>query len=108
MRLPENFDTTNPLAASDYSIDFAGNIPVGTTLVSVAWALSVRATLVNSTIDATPATRRIGDPVTVGTLSTQRIANLVAGNDYLVGATGTLSDGQYVFLWTILPCRAPG
>lgn len=108
MRLPDNFPTAEPGDVADYDVDFADYISAGTTISAVTWALSVRGTLVNRSSDATPASRRIGSPALVGSETTQRIGGLVDGNDYIASIAATLSNGEILYLWTILPCRAAG
>lgn len=105
--LSSNFPTTEPGANGIYSVDFARQVPAGATLAAAVWALAVEWTLPGSTVDATPSSRLVGSPSISGTISSQRIAGCVAGNDYLVTVTGTMSDAEIVQLWTTLPCRAP-
>src|SRR5579875_1368360 len=95
-RLLKDFPVTEPGAVGLYAIDFAQNVPVGASLVSTVWALGLHYTLPGAAAAAIS-----------GTVTRQTIAGLVAGNDYLVTVTGTMSDGEVVVLWTVLPCRMP-
>ncbi|HYD04729.1 MAG TPA: hypothetical protein VEC60_03345 [Reyranella sp.] len=107
-RLSSDFSATEPGAAGNYTIDFTGNVPPGAILASAAWSLSVQRTLPGYSADGSPSSRLVGDDTIDGPATVQRIENLVAGNDYLVSATGTMSDGQRVVLWCVLPCRGVG
>lgn len=107
-RLLKDFPAAEPGSLGTYSIDFAPYIPPGTSVLSAAWSLSLHATLPGVAADIAPQTRLVGAAqVADGTIAVQRIGNLVSGNDYLVTATGTTSDGEIIILWTVLPCRAP-
>lgn len=107
-RLPDNFPTAQPGDLADYTVDFDDYIATGSTIRSVSWTLSVRNTLVNCTADSTPNTRKDGNPIISGTQVTQRIGNLVDGNDYIVQVNGTLDNDEVLVLWTILQCRVAG
>ncbi|HZU91281.1 MAG TPA: hypothetical protein VE993_18660 [Stellaceae bacterium] len=106
-RLLKDFPATEPGAVGLYAIDFAQNVPVGASLAAASWTLGIHDTLPGASADATPQARAIGNATVNGTLTSQKIAGLVAGNDYLVTVAGTMSDGEVVVLWTVLPCRAP-
>jgi hypothetical protein len=106
-RLSKDFPTTEPEAVGVYSVDFAQNVPVGASFAAASWTLGIHYTLPGATADATPQARLVGAATVNGTITSQRIAGLVAGNDYLVTVSGTMSDGEIVVLWTVLPCRAP-
>jgi hypothetical protein len=106
-RLLKDFPTTEPGAVGLYSIDFAQNVPSGASLASASWVLGIHYTLPGASVDATPQERLAGAATVSGTVTSQKIAGLVAGNDYLVTVSGTMSDGEIVVLWTVLPCRAP-
>jgi hypothetical protein len=106
-RLLKDFPVTEPGAAGTYAIDFAANVPVGASLASASWTLGIHYTLPGAAVDAAPMMRLAGTATVNGTLTAQRIASLIAGNDYLVTVTGTMSDGEIVVLWTVLPCRMP-
>jgi hypothetical protein len=107
-RLSADFSATEPGSVSDYTIDFIGNIPANASLTNATWSLSVQRTLPGFTADANPMSRLVGSPATQGDTTIQRIGGLLAGNDYVVAATGTMSDGEAVVLWCLLPCRAAG
>jgi hypothetical protein len=106
-RLLRDFPTTEPGSVGVYSIDFAQNVPPGSTLQSASWSLGVHFTVPYATADANPNSHLVGQSSISGTVASQRISGLVDGNDYLVSVTGTMSDGEVVVLWTVLPCRAP-
>jgi hypothetical protein len=106
-RLLKDFPMTEPGSAGTYAIDFAATVPVGASLVAARWALGLHYTLPGASSDPNPNARLVGAPTVGGTVTAQRIASLIAGNDYLVTVTGTMSDGEAVVLWTVLPCRAP-
>lgn len=100
-----HFPITEPPAVGDYSIDFADNLPPDITLGSpVSWALAVRHAFPDYTVDPSPSSRLIGGQLVTGSVTTQRIAGLYAGNIYLVTVTGTMSDGEVVELWCTLTC----
>ncbi|HJU15724.1 MAG TPA: hypothetical protein VJ770_04575 [Stellaceae bacterium] len=106
-RLLKDFAVTEPGAVGTYAVDFAQNVPAGTGLASAQWALGIHYTAPGAVADPMPQ-MRLSDAANVsGTVTAQRIAGLVAGNDYLVTVSGTMSDGAVVVLWTVLPCRAP-
>jgi hypothetical protein len=101
--------TEEPASVGDYSIDFGPQIPPGATLVSTVWQIETAFTLPGSVVDYDPASHLNGSSSIIGTVSVQQIQGLVAGNNYTVTATGTMSDGEVVVLWTSpLRCRAPG
>lgn len=106
-RLIKDFPVTEPGANGVYSIDFAQNVPTGATLASASWTLGVHYTLPDAAPDLAPMSRLVGAATASGTLTLQRIAGLLGGNDYLVTVSGTMSDGEVVVLWTVLPCRQP-
>jgi hypothetical protein len=106
-RLLKDFPITEPGSIGLYSIDFAQNVPVGASFVAASWALGIHYTLPDATVDAMPMARLVGTANISGTLTAQKIGGLIAGNDYLVTITGTMSDGEIVLLWTVLPCRMP-
>src|SRR5690348_10141942 len=103
-RLPDDFSDTEPGSSGDYTIDFAQNLPAGGSISSASWALAVRYVAPGFAADPAPADRLLGPPTTVGTASVQRIADLVAGNTYLVTATAEVSDNEVVVLWCTLAC----
>lgn len=106
-RLRKDFSPTEPTADGVYSIDFADNVPPGTTLQSAAWTLGPHYVAPPAEPDPSPERRLVGAASVSGSVTAQRIAGLFAGNDYLVTCAGQMSDGQVVVLWTVLPCRAP-
>jgi hypothetical protein len=106
-RLIKDFQATEPDAVGVYAIDFGQNIPGGAALQSAAWSLGVHYVLPGAMPDSAPMDRLIGSPTVAGSQTQQSIGNLLAGNDYLVTCTGTMSDGEVVVLWTVLPCRRP-
>jgi hypothetical protein len=106
-RLLKDYPVTEPGANGVYSVDFAQNVPVNASLVSASWTLGIHATLPDALADLTPQARVVGAAMIAGTVASTRIAGLLAGNDYLVTVTGTMSDGEVVILWTVLPCRMP-
>ena len=106
-RLLKDFPVTEPGAAGTYAVDFAANVPVGASLAAASWTLGIHYILPGAAADATPMMRLVGAATVSGTLTAQRIVGLIAGNDYLVTVTGTMSDGEIVVLWTVLPCRMP-
>lgn len=107
-RLLKDFPATEPLALATYSVDFAPFIPPGASLVAAPWTLGIHAVYPGAVPDAMPGSHLVGTPqVEHSTIAVQRIGNLVAGNDYLVSVSGTMSDGEVVVLWTVLACRAP-
>jgi hypothetical protein len=106
-RLLRDYPVTEPGAIGLYSIDFAQNVPPGASLVAASWALGIHYVLPGATMDLNPQSRVSGAAILNGTVTAQRISGLVAGNDYLVTVTGTMSDGEVVVLWTVLPCRQP-
>jgi len=106
-RLLKDFPVTEPGAVGLYAIDFAQNVPVGASLAAASWALGLHYMLPGAAADATPQARLVGAAAISGSVTRQTIAGLLAGNDYLVTVTGTMSDGEVVILWTVLSCRAP-
>jgi hypothetical protein len=106
-RLVKDFQATEPGAVGVYAIDFGQNIPGGAFLQSAAWQLQVHYVLPGAIADPAPMDRLVGGAAVSGTQAQQSIGNLVAGNDYLVTCSGTMSDGEIVVLWTVLPCRQP-
>jgi hypothetical protein len=106
-RILTDFPAMEPGSIGTYSIDFSPDLPPAVTLASVSWTLGLHAFLPGATIDPTPQARLIGAPWIAGTFAAQRIGGLFAGNDYLVIATATFSDGEVFVRWTVLPCRAP-
>lgn len=107
-RLNKDFPATEPSALATYSVNFAPFIPPSARLVSAPWTLGIHAIEPGAAPDAAPQSRFVGAAqIENNTIAVQRIGNLLAGNDYLVSVTGTMSDGEVVILWTVLPCRAP-
>lgn len=96
-----------PDEITDYSVEFAASVPSGAAVSDTTWGLAVRATLPGATADATPASRLSGSSTLAGSITEQRIAGLVDGNDYVLTVVATMDDGQAVEVWTHLPCRAP-
>lgn len=106
-RLDADFDNTEPAAVGDYTIDFGPNVPTGSSIDNAPWTLSVRYVAPGYTIDSDPASRLVGEPTISGTKTIQRIADLQAGNTYLVVTTGTMENGEVVILWCTLTCVSP-
>lgn len=107
-RLLKDFPATEPLALATCSVDFASFIPLGASLIAAAWTLGIHAVEPGAAPDLVPQSRLVCAPqIECSTIAVQRIGDLMAGNDYLVSVTGTMSDGEVVVLWTVLPCRAP-
>lgn len=106
-RLLTDFNETEPEAIGTYAVDFTNDLPVNGSLVSAKWTLGIHRVLEGSAPDLFPSLRLVGSPSVSGAVASQKIAGLLAGNDYLVTCAGTMSDGEVVELWTVLPCRAP-
>lgn len=107
-RLLRDFPATEPLALATYSVDFAPFVPPGASLIAATWTLGIHAVEPGAAPDLMPQSRLVCAPqVECSTIAVQRIGDLLGGNDYLVSVTGTMSDGEVVVLWTVLPCRAP-
>lgn len=106
-RLLKDFDATEPDAVGVYAIDFGNDLPSGGRLVSAKWTLGLHHVLPGAQTDLFAAMRLVGAATVSGSLASQKIAGLVDGNDYLLTCSGTMSDGEVVELWTVLPCRAP-
>lgn len=106
-RLTDDFGDTEPGSVGDYTIDFSLNVPPGKTITTAPWSLAVRFVAPGYALDSSPSDRLVGSSTISDTSVIQRIANLLAGNTYLVTVTATLSDGEIVILWCCLSCVAP-
>jgi hypothetical protein len=102
------FPLAEPEDVRDHRVDFAPVLGVGNDLTTATWAITVRSTLPGFAPDPTPDQRLVGTPTNAGTVSTQRVAFLMPGNDYVLSILGTGTDGQATTLWGTLRCRDTG
>ena len=97
-----DFGAADPGALEEdvYSFDFAARLGPGETLSGAGtWALS-------SPSDSSASSRMIGLPVLSGTIVSQTIGGLLAG-EYLIEATVTTSLGRTLTAWSHIACIAP-
>lgn len=106
-RLLRDFPASEPALLHTFSIDFVLRVPPGLSIASAYWTLALHDLAPGAAFDAAPMSRLQGATDIQGTVTLQDIVGLIAGNDYLVSAFATFSDGTGDCLWTVLPCRAP-
>lgn len=97
-----------PDSITDYVVDFASQVVGDPALSSAESTLSVRTTLTGYSSDLDPTSHLVGDPTVSGSIVTQRVSGLLAGNDYVLSVRGTLADGRVITLWGLLRCRDIG
>ncbi|HEV2097420.1 MAG TPA: hypothetical protein VGR45_00685 [Stellaceae bacterium] len=109
MRINRGFDPIGPDEQDDFAFDFGplltafGIAPE--TIASTAWVCSVSEG--SAAADASAATRLIGSPSIVGTLSVQRIGTMVTGVSYTLEATiVTALSGRALSLCAGIDCKS--
>lgn len=97
----KNFSPADPAALeiSTYSFDFGPALGVGETLLSSEWTLQVHAGT-----DPSPSSHLLGVSQISGTVTMQKIGNLVSGVTYTALATVTTNAGQTLTLYAQIYC----
>lgn len=101
MHTGRDYDPSDPGENEVYAIDFVNDLPTGSTIAGATVALTVQ-----TGSDPSPSSHLIGGYFVVGTVVSQQISGLLAGNVYTLQIVITTSGGGSISLWAHIPCEA--
>ncbi len=101
----KDFLPADPGESEPFGFDFENRLDDGETISSATWTCSVAAD--SEATDDDPQSHIIGDPTNSGTITKQRVGNLVAGVKYVLQAQIITSESNDKSGWSHVPCIEP-
>lgn len=110
MYLGQDYDPIEPGETDIFTIEFSEELAPGITISAPVWTCAVASTLTGFTADPTPANRLAGlaNVTAYGgrTFTNQAFTGMIAGNNYILQATVTTSDGRTLQRYSHVLCIA--
>lgn len=97
-----DYQPADPEESEMYTFNFSNDLGESETITGATWSIKI----VDGE-DAAFASRLISSPENDNTKTSQRVAGLLPGVQYMLQAVVTTSDGNTLSLWSHVQCDTP-